>query len=66
MILENLDKYAERLKEIAKIAYENPEEPKKWPRNTAVTRIDLVKANHPRTVTPSWRIYRLRKKGKMK
>ncbi len=58
---ENIDKYAERMKEIAKIAYENPEEPKKWPRNTSVTRIDLVKANHPRTVTPSWRMYRLRK-----
>ncbi len=62
---ENIEKYAERLKEIAKIAYENPEEPKKWPKNTAVGRIDAVKANHPRHVTPTWRVYRLRKEGKL-
>lgn len=63
---ENIDKYAERMREIAKIAYEKPEEAKKWPRNTAVTRVDLVKANHPKTVTPSWRVLKLREEGKIK
>ena len=62
---ENIEKYAERLREISRIAYENPGEAKKWPRNTAVNRIDAVKANHPRYITPSWRVYKLRKEGKI-
>ncbi len=62
---ENIEKYAERLKEISDIAYKDPKEPKKWPQNTARTRIDNVKASHPRYVTPTWRVYRLRKEGKL-
>ncbi len=60
--IENIEKYAERLKEISSIAYNNPGEAKKWPRNTSVGRIDNVKANHPKTITPSWRIYLRRMK----
>lgn len=62
---ENIERYAQRLKEISDIAYKNPEEPKKWPKNTAVRRVDTVKASHPRHVTPTWRVYRLRKEGKI-
>jgi glycine dehydrogenase subunit 2 len=60
---ENIDAYVERLKEIERVALENPEEARKWPQNTSVTRIDNVKANHPKTVTPTWRVKILREKG---
>ncbi|OYT53890.1 MAG: glycine dehydrogenase (aminomethyl-transferring) [Desulfurococcales archaeon ex4484_217_2] len=63
---ENLERYAARMKEIAEIAYKNPKEPKKWPVNTAKGRIDTVKASHPKTVTPTWRVHVLRKTGKLK
>ena len=60
---ENIDAYVERLKEIERVALENPEEARKWPQNTSVTRIDNVKANHPKTITPTWRVKILREKG---
>jgi len=62
---ENLERYAARMKEIAEIAYKDPKEPKTWPKNTAKGRIDTVKASHPKYVTPTWRVYRLRKEGKL-
>jgi glycine dehydrogenase subunit 2 len=64
--IENIEKYAERLKEISGIAYQDPKEPKKWPVNTPVGRIDLVKANHPSTVTPTWRLHLKRVRGEIK
>jgi glycine dehydrogenase subunit 2 len=64
--IENIEKYAERLKEISRIAYQDPKEPKKWPVNTSVGRIDLVKANHPSTVTPTWRLHLKRVRGEIK
>ncbi len=58
---ENIDKYVEALRWIAETAYRDPEKPKKWPHNTSVGRIDDVKANHPRTLAPTWRIYLMKK-----
>jgi glycine dehydrogenase subunit 2 len=63
---ENIERYVERLKEISKIAYENPAKAKEWPVNTSVTRIDVVKANHPKYVAPTWRVYVKRLKGEIK
>ncbi len=60
--LENIEKYADILKRIADTAYRDPEEPHKWPRNTSVGRIDEVKANHPKTLAPTWRIYLMKSK----
>ncbi len=60
---ENIDAYVNRLKVIEEIALKDPGEPKKWPLNTSVSRIDYVKANHPKTVTPTWRVKVLRDKG---
>ncbi len=51
--LENVKYYAESLREAIEKAYENPEELKQSPRNTSVTRLDYVRANHPSTLTPS-------------
>ncbi|MEM4481956.1 MAG: aminomethyl-transferring glycine dehydrogenase subunit GcvPB [Desulfurococcaceae archaeon] len=54
---EIVEKYFEKLMEISKLAYEKPEEVKKHPINTSVRRIDIAKANHPRHITPTWRVY---------
>lgn len=53
----NIDEYVEAMRSISKVAYENPQEPKKWPINTSVKRVDVVKANHPKFLAPSWRVY---------
>lgn len=46
--LYEIERYAEALIEIARKAYENPEELKKMPLNTTVRRLDLARANHPK------------------
>ncbi|MCX8195609.1 MAG: aminomethyl-transferring glycine dehydrogenase subunit GcvPB [Acidilobaceae archaeon] len=60
---ENIDAYAARLLELEEKAFERPEELKDMPKNTAKTRMDNARANHPRSVTPSWRVKVLREKG---
>ena len=51
--IENIEYYANVLNQIAELAYKNPQEIKKSPQQTSVKRLDLVKANHPRTAIPS-------------
>lgn len=63
---EVLDSFAEALTEIAREAYNNPNNVISSPTNTAVGRIDQVTANHPSTITPTYRVYRLRQEGKVK
>ncbi len=58
-----IEAYANALKEIAEEAYRNPEAIKQAPRNTSVARLDAVYANHPKTVTPSHRVYLRRARG---
>lgn len=60
---ENIDLFVERLKELERLAYERPEEIKGMPKNTARGRVDNAKANHPKTVTPTWRVKELRERG---
>ena len=43
-------------------ARRDPEAARRWPVNTSVGRVDMVHANHPRTVTPSWRVHQARKR----
>lgn len=62
---ENIEAYAARLKEIAEEALKNPEMVKSWPSSTSSGRIDYVRANHPRTVTPTWRVEVLRRQGRI-
>lgn len=62
---ENIEKYAERLKEISSIAYQDPSKPKEWPLNTSVGRINIPKANHPKYVAPTWRVYIKRMRGEI-
>lgn len=52
--LYSLDRYAEVLKKIAETARRSPKDVLEAPRNTAVGRLDEVKANHPLTLTLNW------------
>ncbi|MEN3000180.1 MAG: aminomethyl-transferring glycine dehydrogenase subunit GcvPB [Acidilobaceae archaeon] len=62
---ENIDAFAERLLELERAAAQDPKALKEMPRNTARARVDNARANHPRTVTPSWRVKVLRERGKI-
>jgi glycine dehydrogenase subunit 2 len=51
-----LDRFANALQEIAEQAYSDPKLVKCAPQNTAISRLDEVKAAHPSTMTLSWRM----------
>lgn len=53
---EELDRFYETLKKICEEAYKNPETVLSAPHNTAIPRLDEVKASHPRTMALSWRM----------
>ncbi|MFX0169122.1 MAG: aminomethyl-transferring glycine dehydrogenase subunit GcvPB [Candidatus Hodarchaeota archaeon] len=53
-----LDRFINALREISDQAYSNPQAVRETPRNTAISRLDEVKAAHPRTMTLSWRMFR--------
>jgi len=57
---EELDRFVEVMKKISQEAYSNPDLVKKAPQNVAVTRLDEVKASHPKTMTLSWRMHQKR------
>jgi len=54
---EELDRFADAMTQICKEAYENPQVVMTAPHNTAVSRLDEVKASHPKTMTLSWRMH---------
>jgi len=54
---EELDRFVEAVREICREAQTNPEKVLKAPYNTAVQRLDEVKASHPQTMALSWRMY---------
>ena len=62
---ENIDKYVARLREISEVAYKNSLEPKNWPINTSVGRVNMAKANNPKYLTPTWRVYLKRLRGEL-
>jgi glycine dehydrogenase subunit 2 len=55
---EQLDHFVKVLRGICEEAYERPEVILSAPHNTAISRLDEVKASHPRTMALSWRMYR--------
>jgi len=57
---EELDRFVEVMKKISDEAYGNPDLVKKAPQNLAVTRLDEVKASHPKTMALSWRMHQKR------
>ncbi|MEM3226101.1 MAG: aminomethyl-transferring glycine dehydrogenase subunit GcvPB, partial [Saccharolobus sp.] len=62
---EVLDKFADTLKKIIELGKSDPEKILKTPTNTSVKRLDQAYANHPSTITPSYRVMKLRKLGKI-
>ena len=54
---EELDRFIEVMRKIAKEAKENPNEVLEAPKNTAVNRLDEAKASHPKTMALSWKMY---------
>jgi len=59
---EELDRFADAMRKICEESYTNHEAVLKAPHNTAVSRLDEVKASHPRTMALSWRMH-LKKNG---
>ncbi|MCK4313327.1 aminomethyl-transferring glycine dehydrogenase subunit GcvPB, partial [Candidatus Bathyarchaeota archaeon] len=58
---EELDRFVEAVRKICKEAYTNPQVVLEAPHNTAISRLDEVKASHPMTMTLSWQMH-LKKK----
>jgi len=54
---EEMDHFIETMRKICEEAYTNPDVILKAPHNTAVSRLDEVKASHPKTMTLSWRMH---------
>jgi glycine dehydrogenase subunit 2 len=61
---EELDKFAEAVQKICEEAYKSPEAVLKAPNNTAVSRLDEVKASHPKTMALSWRMFQKKSEQK--
>lgn len=59
---EEIDRFVNAMKKICEEAYTDPEKVMNAPHNTAIPKLDEVKASHPRTMILSWRMY-LKKKG---
>jgi len=53
---EELDRFVDAMKKICEEAYTNHEAVLEAPYNTAVSRLDEVKASHPKTMALSWRM----------
>jgi glycine dehydrogenase subunit 2 len=54
---EELDRFVEIMGKICEEAYSNPENVLNAPHNTSVSRLDEVRASHPRTMALSWRMH---------
>jgi glycine dehydrogenase subunit 2 len=60
---EELDRFIDALRKISEEAYSEPETVLKAPHNTAVPRLDEVKASHPKTMALSWRMYQKKRQS---
>ncbi len=61
---EEIDKFVEVISKICQEAYTNPAIVLNAPYNTSVSRLDEVKASHPKTMTLSWRMYETKQREK--
>lgn len=53
---EELDRFASVLRQVCEEAYETPDNVIDAPRNTSISRLDEVRASHPRSMCLSWRM----------
>jgi glycine dehydrogenase subunit 2 len=51
---ENIDRLAKAYEEIVELAYRDPQAVKSSPTNTSVKRLDVLVANHPKTMAPTY------------
>jgi glycine dehydrogenase subunit 2 len=61
---EEIDKFVEVISKICQEAYTDPAVVLNAPYNTSVSRLDEVKASHPKTMTLSWRMYETKQREK--
>jgi len=54
---EELDRFVKIMEKVSKEAYANPQAVLRAPQNTAIARLDEVRASHPKTMALSWRMY---------
>ncbi|MFB0514474.1 MAG: aminomethyl-transferring glycine dehydrogenase subunit GcvPB, partial [Candidatus Bathyarchaeia archaeon] len=54
---EELDRFADMVRKISEEAYSKPETVLKAPQNTALSRLNEVKASRPKTMALSWRMH---------
>ncbi|BBD72723.1 glycine dehydrogenase subunit 2 [Sulfodiicoccus acidiphilus] len=62
---ESIDEFARALYDVMREAYSDLKAVKQSPKRTSVSRLDYVKANHPSTFTPTFRVKRLREEGSL-
>lgn len=55
---ENIDKLAKAYEEIVELAYRDPQAIKSSPTNTSAKRLDVLVANHPKTLAPTYEYLR--------
>jgi glycine dehydrogenase subunit 2 len=60
---EELDRFVEIVKKISQEAYLNPNIVLNAPQNTASTKLDEVKASHPKTMALSWKMFLKKQKA---
>ena len=58
---EEMDRFIDAMKQISEEAYNTPQTVMSSPHNTTVTKIDEVKAAHPKTMALSWKMYKQQK-----
>jgi len=54
---EELDRFIDVMRKIAKEVNENPNEVLEAPKNAAVNRLNEAKASHPKTMSLSWKMH---------
>jgi glycine dehydrogenase subunit 2 len=56
---EVVEEYAKAIKEAVDLAYRSPSVLQSSPMNTSVKRLDAVRANHPKTMAPSYKVEKI-------
>lgn len=55
MVELTIDEVVSAYKDIVRQAYADPNKLKEAPRNTSIRRLDVLRANHPRTLMPTYK-----------
>jgi glycine dehydrogenase subunit 2 len=61
---EEIDRFVDAMSEICREAHSDPTVVLNAPHETSISRLDEVKASHPKTMTLSWRMYQAKQREK--